>query len=979
MSKLICLVLGIAFATTAAFGQSEIGGATLNGIVTDASAAVVPNAKLTVTNSQTGLKRTIQTSEAGFYNFSRLPVGTYDLVIEAAGFKNARRSGINLEVGAVASVAVTLEIGAAQDTVTVTAEAPVVESTRSQSSTTVSEKAVANLPVNGRNFIDFTTLTPGVVKDPTRGGDLSFAGQRGPSNTLLVDGGDSNNLFYGQATGRTGFRPYAFSQDAVQEFQVSAGEYPAEIGRAGGGAINAVTKSGTNEFHGSAFEFYRDKGMNANTFTNNRAGIRKQPYHFNQFGGSVGGPVLKDKLFFFGNYDGQRNTQTQPIVPNTAPTGAALAALQQYLTPYQTGLNNDVFLGKADWNAGQADHFSFRYNGSRYNGTNFESNGLSSAREHTGDNKVTTDNIAAAYTKIFGTSLVWDTRFNFVGDKEPGEANATGPEVVITNGITFGKNNFSPRFTNAYTYQPISTLSWAKGSHNVKFGFDFNFARIDNFFPGLFAGSYTFANYDTYLARTPSRYQQAFSAAGTTPPLSHPNVNEYSFFAQDSWRVSNRLTLNYGIRYDYFGYNQPNTKNADPGLAAQGLRTDVIPTDSSNVGPRFGFAFKPFHHDRTVIRGGYGIYYSRTPGLLLSTAILQNGIDVLTYSFTPGTALLPTYPNIISTMPGIGLGSAIAFSPDIDVTDSHFKSAATQQYSLQAETALGRDYSVTIGYLGVHATHLARSRDINLYPSALTAGSIAGAGAQSYFRHPGATAPARPNTNFGRITLFESGASSMYNGVFIQLQKRFSRNFQLLTSYTLAKVIDTAPDGTAVVSGNGGDDAKIAQDTLAPNLERGPGVTDIRHRFVFSAVWDLTYGQSMSNLVMKQLVSGWQLASISQVQSGRRFSATVTGDPNNDGNNNNDRVPLVGRNTIQGPAFMTWDLRLSRDIPVFRERVKLKLLGEAFNITNRANFNALQTNMYTFRTGVFTPTTNFLFRQSTFDPRILQLAVKLTF
>ena len=180
--------------------------------------------------------------------------------------------------------------------------------------------------------------------------------------------------------------------------------------------------------------------------------------------------MLKDKLFFFVNYDGQRNTQTQPIVPNICPTGAALTALQQYLTPYAVGLNNDVFLAKADWNIGQTDRFSVRYNGSRYTGSNFESNGLTSAREHTGDNKVTTDNIAAVYTKVFGTSLVWDARFNYVRDDEPGQANATGPEVVITNGITFGKNNFSPRYTNAYTYQPVNTLSWVKGTpqHQIR-------------------------------------------------------------------------------------------------------------------------------------------------------------------------------------------------------------------------------------------------------------------------------------------------------------------------------------------------------------------------------------------------------------------------------------------------------------------------------------------------------------------------------
>lgn len=968
----IHILAAVCVAAGAAWGQSEIGGATLNGTITDSTGAVVPAAKVTITNPTTGFRRSTQTTGSGLYSF-RIPVGQYDLEVENQGFKTSKRTGVSLEVGAVATVDVSLQVGGATETVSVTADAPVVESTRSQTSTVVTEKAVSDLPVNGRNFIDFTTLTPGVVRDQTRGGDLSFAGQRGPANTLLVDGADSNNLFYGQATGRTGFRPYAFSQDAIQEFQVSANDYPAEIGRAGGGAINAITKSGTNQIHGSAFEFYRDKGMNANTFTNNRSGIRKQPYHFNQFGGSLGGPVITDKVFFFGNYDGQRNTQSQPIVPNIYPTGAALQALQQYLVPYQIGLNNAVFLAKADWNISQTDRFSVRYNGSRYTGTNFESNGLTSAREHTGDNKVTTDNIAAVYTKVFGTSLVWDSRFNYVRDDEPGQANATGPEVVITNGITFGKNNFSPRFTNAYTYQPVNTLSWVKGGHNIKFGVDINFEKVDNFFPGLFAGSYTFPSYDAFLALTPSRYQQAFSATGTNPPTSHPSINEYAIFAQDSWRVNNRLTLNLGLRYDYFDYRQPTTRNQDPGLAALGLRTDQIPTDPANVGPRFGFAFKPFQNDRTVVRGGYGIFYSRTPGLLLSTAILQNGIDVLTYTFTPGTSTFPAYPNIINTKPTTNL------TPDIDVTDQNFKTQRTQQYSFQVETALGRDYSVTVGYLGVHGTHLARSRDINLFPSVLTQGTIVSGGAVSYYRHPGTTAPARPDVNFGRITLFETGGSSTYNGGFIQLQKRFSQRFQVLTSYTYSKVIDTAPDATSVVSGNAGDDAKVAQDTLAPNLERGLGNADVRHRFVFSSVWDLSYANSLSNSFAKHLLTDWELSMIAQVQSGRPFSATVSGDPNNDANNFNDRAPLVGRNTIIGPAFETLDLRVTRDVRLFRERVRLRLIGEAFNITNRANFNALQTNQYTFRTGVFTPTTNFLLPQSTFDPRILQLAAKITF
>ena len=234
------------------------------------------------------------------------------------------------------------------------------------------------------------------------------------------------------------------------------------------------------------------------------------------------------------------------------------------------GLNNNVYLGKVDWNAGQNDRFSVRFNASRYTGVNQESPGPSSAREHTGDNQVNTDNLAAVYTKVIGTHLVWDARFNYVRDAEPGSANTTGPEVVILNGITFGKNNFSPRYTNTYGYQPVNTFSYVTGRHSFKFGQDFNFLRAKNFFPGFFAGGYTFPSYAAFLANQPSQYSQGFSAAGTEPPVSHPNVNEWAFFIQDNWRVTDRLTMNIGIRYDRFGYKQPPDRESEPGLDRAG-------------------------------------------------------------------------------------------------------------------------------------------------------------------------------------------------------------------------------------------------------------------------------------------------------------------------------------------------------------------------------------------------------------------------
>lgn len=961
--------------TASAFPQSQVGGATLNGTVTDPSGAAVPNAKVAVGNRATGLNRTTQTTDAGLYVFTGLPVGQYDLSIDASGFKTAKRTALQLEIGATATIDVRLEVGSAAETVSVVADAPVVETTRASAASNVTEKAVENLPINGRNFIDFTLLTPGVVRDVRGTGDLSFAGQRGTVNTLLVDGADSNNLFFGQGTGRTGLRPYAFSEDAVQQFQVNTVGYPAEIGRAGGGAVNVVTRSGSNSFHGSAFEFYRDRALNANTFVNNRNNVRKGPYHFNQFGGTLGGPIRKDSLFFFASYDGQRNTQNQILAPNTPPTGAALTLLQSKLEPYIVGLRNDVWLGKVDWNAGSNDRVSIRYNASRYTGINQENASASSALEHTGDNQVNTDNLAGLYTHVFGASAVWDARLNWIRDNEPGFTNTTGPEAQITGGLIFGANNFSPRYTNTRGYQTVQTLSYVSGRHSFKFGADLNFLRADNYFPGFFGGGYVFPSYAAFLAGTPSQYTQGFSASGTTAPTSHPNVNEYAFFIQDNWRVTNRLTVNWGLRYDLFDYAQPTTLNNNAALVGAGLMTNRINIDKANFAPRLGIAYRPFADDRTVFRAGYGVFYARTPGLALSTAILQNGIDVLTYTITSN---LPTYPNILSTRPAAGLAP-----PSIYLFDPNFHGPRVQQYNFQIERQLGASFALTAGYLGVHGLHLTRSRDINLQPSVLMNGTIAGGGPVQYFAHPGNQgAPIRPNPAFGRITLFESGANSHYNGGFIQLTKRFSQNFQLLTSYTYSKVIDTAPDATSVVPGNAGDDAKIAQDTLAPNLERGRGVNDIRHRFVFSAVWDLDYGKSLSNAVARGVVRGWTLSTIAQLQSGAPFSIGTTGDPGNDANNNNDRAPRIGRNTMTGPELMTWDVRLTRDIPI-KERVRLRLIAEGFDVTNRANFATVQNNQYAFRTGVFTPNANFLQKLTVQAPgvgsRVFQLAAKVTF
>src|SRR5215469_1666662 len=327
-TRIICrtLLAGLLFLLASLPSMAQSGNqGTIEGTVSDPSGAVVSGAQITATNTATGATFSVTAGNDGLFRFPILPVGTYDIAASQSGFSKYVQQGVVLNVGSKLNLPITLALASAQQTVQVSAEAPVVETTRTQVSSTVNDVAVANLPVNGRNFIDFVLLTPAVTRD-VRGGDLSFGGQRGTLNSLTIDGTDNNNTFFGQTLGRTGSgrAPYQFSQDAVQEFQVNTNGYSAELGRAGGAVINVVTKSGTNQFHGNAFEFYRDRGLNANDQIYSqqlafyRNGLRataplKPAYHYNQFGGNIGGPILKDKLFFFFDYDGQRNNVGIPV------------------------------------------------------------------------------------------------------------------------------------------------------------------------------------------------------------------------------------------------------------------------------------------------------------------------------------------------------------------------------------------------------------------------------------------------------------------------------------------------------------------------------------------------------------------------------------------------------------------------------------------------------------------------------------------
>jgi len=357
---------------------------------------------------------------------------------------------------------------------------------------------------------------------------------------------------------------------------------------------------------------------------------------------------------------------------------------------------------------------------------------------------------------------------------------------------------------------------------------------------------------------------------------------------------------------------------------------------------------------------------------MLGTATSQNGIQVINVTFT-GSAI-PPYPTRFSSLPG---GAATA-APNIYFFDPRYKSPYTGQWSLGAEYQLTKDTSVTIGYLGVKGTHLQRTRDINFLPPVPTTIQDLSGNSFTFLRFS-----ARRLTNFGRISEFESSADSIYNGLTMSVNKRFSKAFQLLVSYTYSKVIDDAPDGTSVVPFNGGDDAKMVQNPLNPPADRSVGVTDIRQRLALSGVWDVgSYAQGVKNSWERVVLTGWSLSGILSAQRGSPYSAAVGADLNNDGNRFTDRVPGFGRNTFVGPSFVSFDPRITREFRL-REYARLQLIAEGFNIFNRANFNNVRTAFFnvsgTFPNQKLVVAPGFGQPQGTFDPRILQLAAKIIF
>ena len=978
-SKFCLVLVAIFLSAVAALAQSQATTGNIEGRVTDPNGAAVPAVTVTATNQETALAKSAETDSEGIYRIIFLPPGKYRVTTTAAqGFAAANFSNVIVTVGSQTPLDMQVKPGGTTTMVDVAAEGQIVETTRTSVASTINDRAIQNLPVNGRNFLDFATLTPGVVREPTRSGDLTVGGQKGTLNSLQVDGADNNNTFFGQSFGRTGTRPpYQFSEESVQEFQINQNGFSAEFGRAGGAVINVVTKSGTNNWHGSAFEYFRDESLNSNTPILTARGAKRPKSQINQFGGTVGGPIKKNRAFFFGAFDGQRSTIPNVVDPPnfSAQSAAIQALLAPKLGTYNVGRDQNVFMFKTDIRLNNSNQLVLRFNQQNFTGNNNENGGPLSVQEHSGNSVAKTTTFSGSLTSTLSNRVINEFRFQFGRDREPGTANSSVVEARIQTGggfLQLGRNNFSPRETTIKRVQFIDNISYTRGAHSLKVGTDLNFDRIFNFFPGLFTGQFTFNSYALFASNTPASYTQNFPGAGTTGGTTKPNMSDYGFFGQDDWRVNPKLTLNLGLRYDYQKLADPSVNNPSSALAAVGLSTITPVRDRNNFSPRFGFSYG--FNEKTVLRGGYGIFFGRTPAIMLGTAHSQNGIQVtgVTLTCTLVANPCPTYPSNFPTAPATG-----AQTPSIYLFTKDYAQPYVQQGRLGVERELIRNLSLSVTYLYFRGVHLSRTRDINLgvpVPTTLTDPS-----GQTFtvLRHPAA----RPIPGFTRISLFESTADSRYNGLAVELKRRFTHGLQFIMAYTYSSAKDNKPDQTMVVVGT--DDVKAVMNNLDISADWGRSDLDIRHRFVFSPVYEIGT-VAKDNAVANAFLSNWAFSGIITLQSGFAYSALISGDANRDGNSATDRVPGTPRNGFTTPSIYVFDTRATKSFK-FGEKYNLSLIAEAFNLFNRSNIATVNTGRYGIASSSATTLTNpaistpFGFARTFLGERQIQLAARFRF
>ena len=930
MPLLLGVLLTLALGARPCAAQQTVTSAALGGRVEDANGAAVPGVVLTAVAVETGRSQTAVSDGEGRYRFAYMPVGAYVLSAEGTGFAplNVR---LTLTLGQALELPLRLAPDGVAESVLVTAaDVPAVETARTQLAETIVPKEIDSLPLNGRNYLDLAALTPGVTRtnpvanqrfpetSAVPGTGLSITGQRFINNGFVVDGLSSND----DAADLAGT---FYSQEVIREFEVITSGGIAEFGRASGGVVNIVTRSGTNDYRGRVYGFLRNQRLDAR----NALAPAKDPFTQAQYGASFGGPLRRDRSFFFSNFEQTRLNNATVITIPDASAAAVNARLDQTGQPgprlstgvAPTGFDTTNFLLRLDHRLNESNHLMARYSLYDIESLNARNvGGLNALSRGTALND--TDQTAAlSLVSALSTRTLNEARFQFTRSRLAAPVNdRKGPAVNINGVANFGPATFSPTARDLDTFEAVDNVSTQRGAHSLKVGGNFLLDRVNINFPGALEGVYTFSSLANFQAGRYATFQQAFGEAEQFQ--SNPNVG---LFAQDEWRPRRDLTLNLGVRYD-----------------AQ-LLPRPVRTDANNFAPRVGVAYSPDflgREHKTVIRAGYGIFYDRIPLRATSNALQRDGSKYRVAVLSFGQEGAPAFPNVLSAFPANLLVSVTTIDPNI-------RSAYSQQANLQIERELSGAMSLSAAYLRVRGEHIILSRNVNV-PRFPAAAGVFNLG--------------RPDSRFGNVSRFESSGDSYYDGLLVSFRRRFSRRAQARVSYTLSKAIDDV--GNAFFFS--------PQDNFNLRDERGLADNDQRHRLAVSGSFEAPEAEGDAS-AFRRALSGSELSYIFQYGSRLPFNVLTGTDRNND-TNVNDRPAGVGRNTGRGFDFASLDLRLTRRVRL-GERVKLEVIAEGFNVLNRVN-RQLPNNV--FGAGA-TPLRSFGLPTAADSPRQIQFGLRLDF
>lgn len=955
------------FLASIAWAQSSNSG-DIEGAVADPSGALVPGATIVATNRDTGVIRNGASSNTGHYRLAGLPAGTYELVISRDGFVTAVQSSVTVRVGEVVTVNVALNVGSMSEKVTVSTEVPLVEPGRASFGVVVDRNEIENLPINGRNFLDFSRTVAGVGAQQTsgQGSGLSFNGQRGRSNNLSIDGVDNN----GQLNGNTRL---TMSQDAVREFQVVSNLFAPEFGNASGGLVNVVSKSGSNDFHGSVFYYFRNERMDGrNAFSTSAT---KPPFRRKNLGASLGGPIIRNRTFFFAatEYIPQHESDFVTISDANLSAINAVLAVRPIPGSKVRALSNGVFPVdristlsslKLDHSLNANNNLSFRY----IFGQGRESNaggvaiGQLTDVSGGGGQRARDQSFLGTWTHIFSPTLLTETRFQGAPRSLTQYANdPTGPRVNIAGVANWGRSNNFPVLLDETRYQWQQSFSKDSGRHFYKFGSDLQWIKAHTSFPVNFAGTFAFSNLADFQSGRVNQFTQGFGNADIRLP-----DTLLGFYWQDTFRANKRLTITYGLRYDYD--MQPQGIPRDRTNPIEAPLQDGIPRDGNNFAPRLGLSWNVDGKGKTVVRAGYGIFYDKIFLLVARNALIAR--QTLTLTTVAATARLPlgAFPESVAYPSGVAIPRG-----GLNLVDNNLRMPYAQQSNVAVEREVGKNIAVSATWVMVRGVHNLRSENQNLAPpTVLTLANAASLGVaaptpQQIGRriYP----VARLNPDFTNIQVVNSSASSTYHGLQMSLQKRMSAGFQVRANYTFSKAIDDASDFVQ---------AQQPQDPYNKRAERSLSTEDQRHRFTLTGVYEFPFKRNAQHSSpLRTALGDWVLSTNWAIRSGTPYNATIGADANLD-NNNNDRPFngefILGRNAYTGAGSAVIDVRLAKRIPI-GERASAQFLLESFNVQNKVNLNTPNSTWG----NQIAPNATFGQFNGAGDPRQLQLGFRFQF